>query len=107
VKPWIAQSSVFVLPSYREGLPRSTQEVMAMGKPVITTDVPGCRETVEHGVNGFKVPVRDSAALAEVMLTFIRSPHLVETMGRASRRKAEQTFDVHKINAEILEAIGV
>ncbi|MVW63044.1 glycosyltransferase [Massilia sp. NEAU-DD11] len=107
VKPWIAQSSVFVLPSYREGLPRSTQEVMAMGKPVITTDVPGCRETVEHGVNGFKVPVRDSAALAEVMLTFIRSPHLVEMMGRASRRKAEQTFDVHKINAEILEAIGV
>jgi glycosyltransferase involved in cell wall biosynthesis len=107
VKPWIAQASVFVLPSYREGLPRSTQEVMAMGKPVITTDVPGCRETVEHGVNGFKVPARDPAALADAMLTFIRSPHLVETMGRASRRKAEQTFDVHKINAEILEAIGV
>ncbi|MFS2023594.1 glycosyltransferase family 4 protein [Massilia sp. CT11-137] len=107
VKPWIAQASVFVLPSYREGLPRSTQEVMAMGKPVITTDVPGCRETVEDGVNGFKVPVRDPAALAEAMLTFIRSPHLVAPMGRASRRKAEQTFDVHKINAEILEAMGI
>lgn len=107
VRPWIAQASVFVLPSYREGLPRSTQEVMAMGKPVITTDVPGCRETVEHGINGFKVPVRDPAALAEAMLTFIRSPHLVESMGRASRHKAEQTFDVHKINAEILEAIGI
>jgi glycosyltransferase involved in cell wall biosynthesis len=107
VKPWIADASVFVLPSYREGLPRSTQEVMAMGKPVITTDVPGCRETVEHGVNGFKVPVRDPFALAEAMLSFIRAPHLVKSMGRASRRKAEQTFDVHKINAEILEAIGI
>jgi glycosyltransferase involved in cell wall biosynthesis len=107
VKPWIAQASVFVLPSYREGLPRSTQEVMAMGKPVITTDVPGCRETVEHGTNGFKVSVRDPAALADAMLIFIRSPHLIKTMGRASRRKAEQTFDVHKINSEILEAIGI
>jgi glycosyltransferase involved in cell wall biosynthesis len=107
VKPWIAKTSVFVLPSYREGLPRSTQEVMAMGKPVITTDAPGCRETVEHGVNGFKVSVRNPADLAEAMLTFIRSPHLVESMGRASRRKAEQTFDVHKINAEILASMGL
>ena len=58
VKPWLAQASVFVLPSYyREGVPRSTQEAMAMGRPVITTDVPGCRETVEEGVNGFFVPV--------------------------------------------------
>src|SRR5690606_30973703 len=56
VKPWFEQMSVFVLPSYREGVPRSTQEAMAMGRPVITTDAPGCRETVEHGVNGFLVP---------------------------------------------------
>lgn len=107
VKPWIAKASVFVLPSYREGLPRSTQEAMAMGKPVITTDVPGCRETVEHGVNGFMVPVRDPGALAKAMLAFIDSPGLAIPMGRASRRKAEQTFDVHKINAEILEAMGI
>jgi glycosyltransferase involved in cell wall biosynthesis len=105
VKPWIANASVFVLPSYREGLPRSTQEVMAMGRPVITTDVPGCRETVDHGVNGFIVPVRDPAGLAEAMLTFIRKPELIAPMGHASRRIAEQNFDVHKINAVILEAI--
>ena len=55
VKDWIAKSHVFVLPSYREGVPRSTQEAMAIGRAVITTDVPGCRETVEHGVNGFLV----------------------------------------------------
>lgn len=107
VKPWIAKASVFVLPSYREGLPRSTQEVMAMGKPVITTDVPGCRETVQEGVNGMKVPVRDPAALAKAMLAFVERPELIRSMGQASRRLAEQNFDVHKINVEILEAMDI
>jgi glycosyltransferase involved in cell wall biosynthesis len=107
VKPWIANASAFVLPSYREGLPRSTQEVMAMGKPVITTDVPGCRETVENGVNGFKVPVRDPLALSEAMLTFIERPELLAPMGEASRRMAVQNFDVHKINADILAAMDL
>jgi glycosyltransferase involved in cell wall biosynthesis len=107
VKPWIANAGVFVLPSYREGLPRSTQEAMAMGKPVITTDVPGCRETVEDGVNGFKVPVRDPLALSEAMQSFIERPELLVPMGQASRRMAEQNFDVHKINAEILVAMGL
>lgn len=64
VKPWLAQTSVYVLPSYyREGVPRSTQEAMAMGRAVITTHAPGCRETVDDGVNGFLVPVRDVPAL--------------------------------------------
>lgn len=107
VRAWIAESSVFILPSYREGLPRSTQEVMAMGRPVITTDVPGCRETVEQGVNGFLVPVRDSSALAEAMLTFIEQPQLITSMGEASRRMAEAKFDVHKINTVILDAMGL
>ncbi len=67
VKPWLAQTSVFVLPSfYREGVPRSTQEAMAMGRAVITTDVPGCRETVVDGINGFMVPPRDLPALVAV-----------------------------------------
>ena len=106
VRPWIAQSSVFVLPSYREGLPRSTQEAMAMGRPVITTDAPGCRETVEEGVNGFIVPVRNPEALAQKMLTFVEHPELIYPMGIESRRIAEEKFDVHKINAQILASMG-
>jgi glycosyltransferase involved in cell wall biosynthesis len=102
VRGWIAESSVFVLPSYREGLPRSTQEVMAMGRPVITTDVPGCRETVVEGLNGYLVPVRDSNALAQAMLRFVREPELIAVMGRESRRMAEERFDVNQINAQIL-----
>ena len=107
VKPWLAQASVYVLPSYREGLPRSTQEAMAMGRPVITTDVPGCRETVEQGVNGFMVQVRDAGALAQAMLIFVKQPELIAPMGAASRRMAEAKFDVHKINTEILKIMAI
>lgn len=107
VRTWIAQASVFVLPSYyREGLPRSTQEAMAMGRPVITTDWVGCRETVEEGMNGFMVPVRDSEALAQAMLTFVEQPDLIVSMGAESRRIAEKRFNVHKINALILESMS-
>jgi glycosyltransferase involved in cell wall biosynthesis len=107
VRPWIAQASVFVLPSYREGIPRSTQEALAMGRPVITTDTVGCRETVIHGVNGFLVPVRSPAALADAMERFIRNPAILDPMGRASRLLAEQRFDVRNINAIILGALGL
>ena len=108
VRSWIAQASVYVLPSYyREGVPRSTQEAMAMGRPVITTDAVGCRETVVDGVNGFLVPVRDADALAAAMLRFIENPALIESMGRESRRLAEERFDVHKINEVMLEAMGI
>lgn len=107
VRPWIARASVFVLPSYREGLPRSTQEAMAMGRPVITTDAVGCRETVQEGVNGFLVPVRDVKALARAMRRMIEEPELIARMGRESRRLAEERFDVRRINAEILDAIGI
>lgn len=107
VKPWLAQAHVFVLPSYyREGVPRSTQEAMAMGRAVITTDLPGCRETVEAGVNGFLVPPRDPAALAVAMRRFIEQPALVAQMGVQSRRMAEERFDVHKQNRKLLAAIG-
>lgn len=107
VRPWVARASVFVLPSYREGLPRSTQEAMAMGKPVITTDVPGCRETVDHGVNGWLVPVRDPQALSQAMMRFIMQPELIAPMGAESRRMAEDRFDVRKINRKILAVLGV
>jgi len=108
VRPYIAQASVFVLPSYyREGVPRSIQEAMAMGRPIITTDAPGCRETVLPGVNGFLVPVRDMNALVSAMERFINEPELIERMGKESRRIAEERFNVHKINQVLLEAMGL
>src|SRR5690606_10164142 len=73
VPDWLTSTSVFVLPSYREGVPRSTQEAMAIGRPIITTDVPGCRDTVVDGVNGFLVPKWDVNMLAEKMCFFIEN----------------------------------
>ena len=106
VRPWLARSSVFVLPSYyREGLPRSTQEAMAMGRPVITTDWVGCRNTVTHGVNGFMVPICNPTSLADAMMKFIEHPELVKIMGAESRRIAEERFNVHIINRQIMVAM--
>jgi glycosyltransferase involved in cell wall biosynthesis len=107
VRPWLEQASVFVLPSYREGLPRSTQEAMAMGRPVITTDAVGCRDTVEERVNGFKVPVGNAKAIAEAMLVFIRQPDLIRSMGAMSRQMAEKNYDVKKINKLILSEMAI
>jgi glycosyltransferase involved in cell wall biosynthesis len=107
VRPAIANCSVYVLPSYREGTPRSVLEAMAMGRAIITTDAPGCRETVEEGVNGFLVPPRDADALCRAMTRFIDQPELAGRMGEASRRIAEAKFDVRKVNAEILRHAGL
>jgi len=107
VASWLEQASVFVLPSYREGIPRSTQEAMAMARPVITTDVTGCRETVVHGVNGYLVPPRDPVALANTMQIFINEPHLISVMGTESRKLAESRFNVRKINATIMQAMEI
>ena len=108
VRPWLENSSVFVLPStYREGVPRSTQEAMAMGRPVITTDSPGCRDTVLDGVNGFLVPPRDPDALAGAMRHFIEQPDDIVAMGRESRRLAEERFDVEAQNEKLLTFMGL
>jgi glycosyltransferase involved in cell wall biosynthesis len=107
VRPFIADSSVYVLPSYREGTPRSVLEAMSMGRPIITTDAPGCRETVRPGENGFLVPVKNSNALAEAMEYFILHPEKVATMGWASRKLAEEKYDVHKVNRAILETLDI
>jgi glycosyltransferase involved in cell wall biosynthesis len=107
VREALRKASVFVLPSYREGKPRSTQEAMAAGRPIITTAVPGCRETVEEGRNGFLVAVRSPWELAQAMIRFIEEPGLVASMGAESRRIAEQRFDVHAINRRILDVLGV
>ncbi|MBU1297373.1 MAG: glycosyltransferase family 4 protein [Gammaproteobacteria bacterium] len=107
VSVWIAKSSVFVLPSFREGVPRSSQEAMAVGRPILTTDVPGCRETVVEGENGFLVPPFDVDKLVEKMIWFIENPDQIEPMGLASRKMAEDKFDVHKVNARMLEIMGL
>lgn len=105
VRPSIAACSVYVLPSYREGVPRSTQEAMAMGRPVVTTDVPGCRETVIAGVNGFYAQPRDVPGLAKAMAYFCENPGLIPTMGQESRRMAEENFDVVKVNERIYRSM--
>lgn len=103
VRPWLRQASVFVLPSYREGLPRSTQEAMAIGRAVITTDVPGCRETVTDGVNGYIVKPWSAQDLAEKMKSFISNPDLVQKMGYASHEIAVSRFDECRINSILIE----
>jgi glycosyltransferase involved in cell wall biosynthesis len=107
VRPAIAACSVYVLPSYREGTPRSVLEAMAMGRAIITTDAPGCRETVEDGVNGFLVPPRDAGALYDAMMRFVKDPALAARMGAQSRRIAEVKYDVRAVNADLLEIAGL
>ena len=103
VKPAISQSSIFVLPSYSEGTPRTVLEAMAMGRPIITTDAPGCRETVINGHNGFLVPVKSVDELVASMIKFIEDPELIVRMGRLSRIFAEEKYDVKKVNKHMLE----
>ncbi|MDN5638994.1 MAG: glycosyltransferase, partial [Staphylococcus equorum] len=104
----IQDSAVFVLPSYyREGVPRSTQEAMAIGRPVITTDVPGCRETVVDGINGFLVPKWNPEALAEKMCYFIENPEQVNIMGLKSYQIAQEKFDAEKVNSKLIEIMGL
>lgn len=107
VRPAIASCSVYVLPSYREGTPRSVLEAMAMGRAIVTTDSPGCRETVVEGENGFLVQPRDSESLYEAMKRFVLEPGLAATMGRRSREIAESKYDSDKVTAELLRHAGL
>lgn len=106
--PVLARCRYYVLPSYREGTPRSVLEAMSIGRPIITTDVPGCRETVVHGHNGLLVPPRSSAALAEAMIEMIRSSNdAMLAMGNASKEIVRARFDVHDVNQTIIKAMGL
>jgi len=108
VRPLIASASAYVLPSfYREGVPRSILEALAMGRAVVTTDAPGCRETVVPGENGFLVPPRDVDALTAAMERLIVEPGLAGRMGQAGRRMAEDKFDVDKVNDAMLAFMGL
>lgn len=104
VRPYIANSSVCVLPSYYgEGVPRSILEAMAMGRPIVTTNEPGCRDTVVPEENGFLVPSRNAKALAEAMEAFILDSERIVRMGENSATIAKDKYDVHKVNANIMK----
>jgi glycosyltransferase involved in cell wall biosynthesis len=106
VRPYLSKCSVYVLPSfYREGTPRSILEAMSMGKPIITTDSPGCRETVKEGENGFLVPIKNPIELANAMKRFILEPDIINEMGKKSREEVEKRYDVRKVNKAILETM--
>lgn len=123
VRRFLKEAHVYVLPSYREGTPRTVLEAMATGRPVITTDAPGCRETVKltakgleqrknndavmESENGFLVRPHDAAAVAIAMRKFLDNPGLISIMGHRSREIAEAKYDVHKVNAVILEFMGL
>ncbi len=107
VRPAIAASTVYVLPSYREGTPRTVLEAMAMARAIITTDAPGCRETVIDGENGYLIPVRSVDALAEAMARFVEEPELAARMGARSREIAVEKYDVNKVNAVMLREMGI
>jgi glycosyltransferase involved in cell wall biosynthesis len=103
---FIRKSRVFVFPSYyREGVPRAVLEAMSMGRPIITTNSPGCKETVEDGVNGFLIEPKNSKMLAEKICWMIENPEAVDKMGIESRKLAEKKFDINQVNQKVLSAV--
>lgn len=107
VADYYKQCSVYVLPSYREGTPRTVLEAMSMGRAVITTDAPGCRGTVIDGVTGFLVPVKNGKAVAEKMLEFINKPELISSMGNESAKYCREKFDVEKVNSYMCKYLKI
>lgn len=106
VIPFIEQSSVYVLPSYREGTPKTVLEAMSCARPIITTDAVGCRETVINGLNGLLVPIANIDALVNAMIWMIENPQNLGEMAEASRKIAVDKFDVHKVNKVIMQTMN-
>jgi len=107
VRPYYEKCSVYVLPSYREGTPRSVLEAMSMGRPIITTDTNGCRETVKDGINGFLAPIKNSDAVAEKMMYFIEHPEQIKKFGKASIEYCKEKYEVNMVNKNMMEFMGV
>ena len=106
VRPFIKECSVNVLPSYREGLGLVNAEAGAVGRPSITGDTNGTRDTVKDGYNGFLVPIKDSQALAEKMIYFLENQDKIDIMGQNARKYSEEMFDQRVINEKICKIIG-
>tara|TARA_B100001057_G_scaffold296302_1_gene296445 strand:- start:3943 stop:5049 length:1107 start_codon:yes stop_codon:yes gene_type:complete len=103
IKQALQDSDIYCLPSYREGLPKSTLEAMAIGRPVVTTDAPGCEDTVVEGENGFKVPVADAVTLSSKLQLLIENKKLRIKMGRKSRKIFEDNFTLEKVVGQTFE----
>jgi len=107
VRPFIDQCSIYVLPSYHEGTPKTVLESMAKGRAIITSNAPGCKETVVDGENGYLTEVKNSDDVAMKMKMLIEHPETVEAMGKKSREMACEIFDVKKVNDTILRTMGM
>ncbi len=107
VRPLLTAAHVIVLPSWGEGMPRILLEALATGRPIITTDIPGARDTVDERINGVLVPPKDVSSVADAIASFLKRPDLIPAMARASRSKAERRFDVRQVNAALLQVLGL
>jgi glycosyltransferase involved in cell wall biosynthesis len=108
VRPYLKQATVMTLPSYYgEGVPKILLEALAMGRPVITTDHRGCRETVDNGVNGWCIPVKNIDALEEKMMWMVKNPSKLQAMGDKSLKLCKEKFDVKLVNEEIFRAMNI
>lgn len=103
----LKESSVYILPSYREGVPRSVLEAMSMSRPIITTNVPGCREAVIDGYNGFLVPKQDVLELVNKIEWFILNKHMIPIMGKNSFDLCEKKFEISKVNSQMLSIMNI
>ena len=103
IKNVLTLSDIYCLPSYREGLPKSTLEAMAIGKPIITTNAPGCNDTVQEGINGYKVNIKDYKALSERLQILIEDESLRLKMGKKSRKIFEEYFTLDKVVKQTFE----
>lgn len=106
VRPYIEKCSIFVLPSYHEGNGRSIVQAEAMGRPIVTTLAPGCRETVEDSINGYLVPVKDGEKIADAIIRILDNPELKEQMSQESLRVSKK-FDVNEVNKVFLNEMNI
>ena len=107
VRPFISRCSAFILPSYHEGTPKTVLEAMAMGRPIITTNAPGCRETVEDGVNGYLVNIKDVDGIVNKMELLIQNSIIGKKMGKESIRIIKEKYDVNIVNKAIINTMGL
>ena len=105
VRPFLINSHIYTLPSYHEGMSTTIMEAMSIGRPILTTNVPGCKETVVNGKNGFTIPPKNYQALANKMFWFIENRNKWEEMGKNSRKMAEAFFDVNIINSQLFKTM--
>lgn len=107
VRPYLKQCSTYVLPSYHEGTPKTVLEAMAIGRSIITSDAPGCRETVTDGYNGFLVPIKDIDALVNKMKILVSDSSLNKLMAERSLKLAREKYDVNIVNRSIMQIMGL